>query len=85
MARSPYYPRRRSRLQSSKPKPPPKANGEGEQSGIGKCLICDAHLPFIVSDGLLYLQTPLGCLREARYEEGCPWVVYMEAGTPEEW
>lgn len=84
MARSPYYPRRRSRLQPWQSEPPVEVDFKAESRGIGVCSVCDANLPFILSDGLLYLQAPLGCVREEAPKEGCPWVVYMENGASEE-
>lgn len=84
MSRSPYYTRRRARVQSPEPKPITASNGQAFAVGIGLCTVCNANLPFVLSDGLLYLQAPLGCIREEAPAEGCPWVVYLADGATKE-
>lgn len=57
---------------------------ESGEVGLGACAVCDANLPFVFWDGLLYLQAPLGCIRKEGAAKGCPWLVYMADGASKE-
>jgi len=82
MSRSPYYPRKRARIQSRKQKPTAQDIGESGSRSIGACAVCDSDLPIIESDGLYYVQAPFGFFCKAAEAQVCPWKFYLEVGTP---
>lgn len=81
MSRSDYYPRKRARIQPREQKPTIENTGEGRPRRIGACAVCNAHLPIISHDGLLYVQAPLGFVCKAVPPQVCPWLIYLETGA----
>lgn len=84
MSRSPYYPRRRSRLQQAIAKSAFENDGENRPQRIRPCVVCNADLPVVSSDGLFYLQAPLECMGNEVQKALCPWRVYLEDGAAKE-
>ena len=84
MSRSPYYPRKRARILTRQQKQAAAAASENRPQRIRPCVVCDVDLPIIESDGLYYLQAPLGFICKALEKEVCPWKLRMENGAAEE-
>lgn len=84
MSRSPYYPRRRTRLLKAVQESAFENDGTSGPQRIRPCVICHADLPIVDIDGLYYLQAPLECMGNAIQAPLCPWRVYLEDGASEE-
>jgi hypothetical protein len=83
MSRSPYYPRRRSRVFQAVKRQAAKAGGEGESAGSFSCSLCDAHLPVVRVGDFLFVQASLGFVCKAPCTEVCPLRGYMAARATE--
>jgi hypothetical protein len=82
MSRSPYYPRKRTRVYTTKQKPSPQNPSADRPRRDLHCSICHADIPLIERDGLYYLQGPLGFFCQAIPSTVCPWKLRLENGTP---
>lgn len=84
MSRSPYYPRRRARVQQAIERAAAQAAGASRPVRIGPCIVCDYDLPIVCIDGLHYVQAPLECMGTEAQKAHCPWRLFLEAGATEE-
>jgi hypothetical protein len=74
MSRSPYYPRKRSRVLTTEQKQTAKKTSASGPTGNVPCALCHAYVPCELWCGILYVQAPAFCLSAATYTEVCPWV-----------
>lgn len=81
MARSPYYPRRRPRVQPRQSKPTPKDNGESVEVCLGQCALCHADVSVAIIGFLSFMQIPLACVGSALAPAVCAVESYMEDGA----
>jgi hypothetical protein len=84
MSRSSYYPRRRSRLLKAVQESAFENDGESRPQRIRPCAICNADLPVVLANGLVYLQAPLRCLGQEAQASICPFRIYLETGAAKE-
>jgi hypothetical protein len=72
MPRSPYYPRRRPRIQQAVSKPPTKDVCQSRSQRGVKCFICNVDLPCVILGRYTFVQAPLGFICKAPAPGVCP-------------
>lgn len=84
MSRSPYYPRRRSRLLQGVARAAIEDAGQSEPAGSFSCALCHADLPTVRVGELLFIQGSLGFVCKAPSAEVCPLRGYLAPGAAKE-